>query len=306
MKNMNFYSIACLLGATALASAAPAVAQPLNLCTGTDGQPYFQVGKMIASQARDYGVAVNVIETKGTWDNIERSTGSTPDSAAYDSGAACHAFIGQPDGMVILKRKSPADAAKVVVIGTAHAEYLHVLCGKDSGVDELTDLEGDAEKSVALGLPGSGAHLIWDNFKFEDDDYAAVQEKNLSGIEAVAAVSSGQVTCMLVPAALGNQTVAVDADESFGDSLVLATADDKDFNDALAADGKTPLYEWGSIPSGTYNKNLQSSWMSSVDTVRWRATVYLNTERFSDAKAKANFIRAVAAARKEAISTYGE
>jgi hypothetical protein len=39
-----------------------------------------------------------------------------------------------------------------------HREYLHALCGKNSGVDDIGDLESYPKKyTIALGNRGSGA-----------------------------------------------------------------------------------------------------------------------------------------------------
>lgn len=287
-------------------SANAAEKMKINLCTGGEGKPYHETGQYIASFLRDSkNVEINVVTTKGTWDNIERTvlTGATPENVA--SGEACHAFIGQPDGAVLLKRKNPAAATKLRIVGQGPREFLHVLCSKDSGVDDLSDLAGDNSKSVALGANGSGAWLIWQNFISEDKGYAEVQVTNEEGAIAMASVASNTTTCMLVPAAVGNATVA-QADVDFGDSISLVGANDMDFNDATNIDGKS-LYRWQTIPSGTYPTNLQSGWFSGSDTVAWQAGIYVNTEYFNgNQKALEDFITAVAKAKPAIKKTFGE
>lgn len=268
----------------------------INLCTGAEGQPYSVAGEMIADQlGNDPNLEIRVIvDTGGTWGNIQRTTGGSPTQDDYDSGRACHAFIGQPDGPALLKRTNPAEAMRIRQVGVAHREYLHVLCSKESGIGDLYDMGGSDAYRVALGNQGSGAWLIWENFKFEDESYAKIATVTDEGISAVSSVAANEITCVLVPAALGNKTVR-EADELYGQDLTLAGANDKDFNDAVDLNGK-PLYQFMKIPSGTYARNLQG-WFSGTTTVSWRAGVYLNKSRVTDEKALNAFIRAVGRAK---------
>lgn len=296
---------AALMTAVCFPAFAQAEPMTINLCTGGEGKPYHQTGEMISSFLKDSkNIRVNVITTDGTWDNIERTvkTAATPENVA--SGAACHAFIGQPDGPVLLKRKDATAANNLKIIGNGPREFLHVLCSKESGIEDLSDIAGDNSKSVALGANGSGAWLIWQNFIAEDKSYAEVQVTDESGAIAMSSVSTNSTTCAIVPAAVVNATVA-QADIDFGDSIALVGANDKDFNDSETIDGK-PLYKWQAIPSGSYPANLQAGWFTSVDTVAWQAGVYVNKQYFLDNnKALEDLITAVAKAKPSIKNTFG-
>ena len=304
MKNVAIIGAVFAAVMTA-SSVAHAERLKVNLCTGGEGKPYNLTGNYIQGFLKDSkNIDLQVVTTKGTWDNIERTvlTPQTPETIS--SGDSCQAYIGQPDGAVLLKRKNPAAASKIRTIGQGPVEFLHVLCSKESGVDDLYDLGGDNSRSVALGANGSGAWLIWQNFISEDKSYAEVQVTNEEGAIALSSVASNTTTCMIVPAALGNATV-MQADTDFGDQLVLAGANDKDFNDAVTIDGK-PLYQWQEIPSGTYPTNLQG-WFSSKDTIAWQAGIYVNTDVFSNnQKALEDLITAVAKAKPAIKKTFGQ
>jgi len=298
-----------LLASAALAVMASAAQAKttVNLCTGASGQPYSVAGEMIAQQLQGSAdVEVRVItETGGTWGNIERTVTATPNptQADYDSGAACHAFIGQPDGPVLLGRTKPAEAKRLRQIGKLHREYLHVLCSLASKIDDLSDLEGDKTKSVALGSQGSGAWLIWQNFIFEDEGYKDVATVPQGGIDAISATANDEIACTLVPAGLRN-AVVMEADELFGEQLALVGAEDKDFNDAVDISGK-PLYEFQKIPSRTYDRHLQG-YFSGKKTVTWLAGVYVNTQRLTDTKALTALIKGVARARAGIQQQFGQ
>ena len=293
-----------VLATAALTGSAFAERLQVNLCTGGEGKPYNMTGEYIAGFLKSSkNIDLRVVTSDGTWDNVQRTAidDTTPETLA--SGEACQAYIGQPDGAVLLKRKNPAAAAKISIIGNGPVEYLHVLCSKESGVDDLYQLAGDNTKSIALGKDGSGSWLIWQNFINEDSSYGEIVVTTETGAIALSAVANNTTTCMLVPAALGNATM-LQADQDFGDQLTLAGANDRDFNDATTVDGK-PLYKWQAIPSGTYPQNLQG-WFSSKDTIAWTAGVSVNKDYFdSNQKALEDLITAVAKARPAIKNSFG-
>ncbi|WP_331373807.1 TAXI family TRAP transporter solute-binding subunit [Sinorhizobium chiapasense] len=272
--------------------------QAVRLCTGAENGVYFAAGDAIAKMAGRSLEVVNVA-TEGTIDNLERLL----DLPATDPNA-CDAMIGQPDGPVYVARSSPAKVKKLRQVASLHREYLHTLCGAKSGVDDLSDLESDPGKySIAIGEPGSGAWLIWQNIIAEDEDYGKVPVRNEGGILALSAVSSGETTCMLVPAGLKNGTV-MEADQTYGDTVILAGANDRDFNDATDIKGDA-LYQYQDIPAGTYPKALQSGWFTSSSTITWNAAVFVNTDRI-DAKTLPAFVQTAARAAAGIKAEYGK
>jgi len=293
---MIFAASAALVAAAAFAPTANA-ADAIRLCTGSSTGNYFAAGEAIQRMAGKQ-LPIVVVETEGTVDNMRRLL-----ELPADDPEACDAMIGQPDGPVFEVRKSPANIKKLRQVGSLHREYLHVLCSKGSGVDDLGDI-ADGGYSIAIGEPGSGAWLIWQNIITEDDSYADVPVTNDGGSIALAAVASDTTTCMLVPAGLKNGIVN-EADAYYGDAVVLAEANDKDFNDATDIAGK-PLYEYSDIPSRTYGTSLQTGLLgSSVSTISWLAGVYANSDRLSDKRQLSGFIQAVGRASTGIKAEFG-
>jgi TRAP-type uncharacterized transport system substrate-binding protein len=286
-----------MAGAAALAYMTPSyAAEPIRLCTGGTTGNYFAAGDMIKRMGGS--TVIEVVETEGTIDNLERML-----NLPADDPKACDAMIGQPDGPVYLARTSPTNAKRIRQVASLHREYLHVLCNKDSGVDDLGDLESDPDKyKIAIGDAGSGAWLIWQNLIVEDEDYGAIPVSNEGGIIALASVSSGDVTCMLVPAGLKNGTVN-EADGTFGDTIQLVGANDKDFDDAVDIKGK-PLYEYAKIPGSTYPTSF--NYWSDVSTITWQAGVYVNSDRFKDQKRFATFVQIVNRAAGSIRAEFGK
>lgn len=287
-----------LLVAGLLAMAPPAFAEAVKLCTGPADGNYYAAGMKI-SQMAPTGIEIQVVETTGTVQNMDRAI----DLQSSDP-RACDAFIGQPDGPVYYGRTKPASKSLIRQVGDLHREYLHVLVNKDSGIDDLGDLSGTTEYSLDVGEPGSGAWLVWENIKAEDSSYAKVPTTNEGSILALSAVASGVTDGMIVPAGLGNGTVGA-ANERYATSVALIPANDKDFNDAVDVRGK-PLYQYNEIPSNTY-KALQCGWTcSDVETISWRAGVYVNVDKFKDRNKLARFVDAVGRATPAIVGTFGQ
>lgn len=283
------------LGTALALMASSAFAAPLKLCSGSTSGIYYEAATDIAKSA-SRGLQIEVVESLGTSDNIERSL------LASDAPDSCDAFIGQPDGLVDAAKSSPGLSKKIRQVGALHREYLHVLCGKNSGVDDLGDLEDDPSKySIAVGERGSGAYLVWQNLIREDEDYASVTPVYEGGTSALSSVVAGDITCALVPAGLKNGMMN-DADSMFADDLSLVGANDKDFDDAPGLDGK-PIYEYREI-DGVY-PNLQGFW-GDVSTITWAARVYINNEKVTDSKTRDAFIRAVSQAAVGIKGKYGK
>lgn len=270
----------------------PASAADFRLCTGASSGVYYAAGHSIRQMAGN-SLPITVVETGGTIDNLRLVLDETKEDG-------CDAFIGQPDGPVYVARQSPAKAKLLRQVGSLHREYLHVLCSKDSGVDDLGDIAG-GKYSLAIGEPGSGAWLIWQNIITEDKSYESVPVTNEGGILALSAVATNTTTCMLVPAGLRNGTVN-EADQYYGDALVLADANDKDFNDATDINGK-PLYSYSHNISGKVYPKSFNYW-SDVQTISWQAGVYVNTEKVSQ-KELSTFIQAVSRAATGIRAEYG-
>lgn len=267
----------------ALLLAGVANADPIRLCTGSQTGVYHVAGESIRQMAGQT-LPIELVTTDGTIDNLRRT---------LDTGD-CHAMIGQPDGPVYQARQSPASVKKLRQIATLHREYLHVLCKKSAEVSDLYYMYDGKKGSLAIGEPGSGAWLIWQNIIAQDESYGAIPVTNESGVIALSAISSpGNVSCMLVPAGLRNGTV-LEADATFSDNVELVGANYKRFTAAKGIDGQ-PLYTYADIPGGTYPNLNPKGWLSSgaVTTISWNAGVYINTDAFQDQRKLADFVTIV-------------
>lgn len=267
----------------------------VRLCTGTEAGVYQSVGNDIASFLKNDEVVV--VATEGTINNLDLTL-NTP----KDDPAACDAMIGQPDGPAYMARTSPSKVKKLREVASIHREYLIGICNKASGVDDIGDLENDPDKyKISVGAAGSGAWLIWQNIIAQDSDYGNVPTSADAGEEALAAVASGDLTCMLIASASENAIIRL-ADSAYGDDVVLVGANDKDFNDAVDIAGK-PLYTYAKLPVLQYETTFAHYW-SSISTISWNAKVFINSDRVRG-KEVTDFIRAAAKASVNAKAAYG-
>lgn len=251
-------------------------AADIRLCTGSSSGVYYAAGDSIKTFAGQ-SLPIKNVETGGTIDNLERLL----DLDASDP-KACDAMIGQPDGPVYISRQSPAKVKKLRKIADLHREYLHVLCNKASGVDDLKSFSGNTKYTLDVGVTGSGAWLIWQNIVSQDSSYADVPVKNEGGMLALSSVAAGDTTCMLAPSGL-RTGIVMEADNTFGDQVVLAAADSKTFVKATDIKGEQ-LYSFSDIPKRTYGKSLQTGFFGgAVSTIGWNAAVYVNTDRVDPA-----------------------
>lgn len=285
----SFYAAlgAALISVAFAATALAAEAGVITVCTGAEGNPYYRAAETIAKFTE--GIKIVPVATTGTFDNISRTL-----------NGECQAYIGQPDGTAYLARTNPGDAKKLRKIGVLHREYAHLICSQASGVDEISDL--DETKSIALGKQGSGAWLVWQNWIYEDDGYANIPVRPEADIMALTAVSTNQTSCLLVTAGVGNRT-ALEANNTFYDTVQFAEIDDGDFNDTVDIDG-SKLYEFTDLPKDLYGNLI--GW-SDVGTVSWRAGVYINTtaEIFQDERRLSEFLTAVSRSRASIVAEFG-
>lgn len=215
--------------------------QPIfKLCTGTDSGNYFKAGHLVKSKASS--VYVEVINTQGSLDNLDRLTRGECDGA----------FV-QSDALLVFSGKNAKALSAVERNGILYQEHAHLLCNRKSGVDRVTDLT--SKHTIAVGPDGSGARTTWDSFVMADKKrYGPVNIDTRAGIRALAAVEDGTAAqCALWVGALGSSFMKNDASAK-GDSIVLAGTDDWDMGKVAKDTRGKEVYGYGEIPSGTYPK----------------------------------------------------
>lgn len=236
MKKIYFLLVAAAMGIAAAASPANAEATKFKLCTGNSQLNYFKAGHMVKAKFP----GVEVVETKGSLDNLDKVT----------SGECDGAFV-QSDALLVYSSRNAKAISSLERAGILYQEQAHMVCNRNLNLGRMVNLTKDM--TVAIGPEGSGAHTTWDAFVLADKArYGKILTDNRSGIRAIQAVADGtQVQCALVVTALNSSFMKNDASNA-GDRVVLVGTDDRDMT-TVAKDARGQyVYTYGEIPAGTY------------------------------------------------------
>jgi TRAP transporter TAXI family solute receptor len=153
--------------------------QKIRIATGTVGGRYKAVAEALANEitARS-GVPVELIETRGSIENLERLERGDLELALFQPEAVAH---------------DSGDHLEIRSAGNVFSEVVVILARRDSGIQSVFDLAG---KRVSIGVEESGdratARLVFqhcgltvDDIEAEAFDYAAIEQGfRESGLDA--------------------------------------------------------------------------------------------------------------------------
>lgn len=223
--NKILFASAMFAGTLGLSSVA-SYATDLNVCTGGSGGNYEYTGKLLQKQLVSASINVNVINTKGSWENLVK----------MDSGE-CDAAIVQSDAVYTYEKENgPVEAFS---IGDMFTEYVHLLCRRASDIEDIGDLSTNTK--VYVGPVGSGANvsmrgMILADKEYGGDAYSKIPLLNEGGDKSsLVKLKGGAADCMVYTAAPGTKFMTTEA-QKFGEDLVLVPIVDKDFNDVVNKD----------------------------------------------------------------------
>lgn len=286
---------ATLLAGTHLGHAARA-AEEVAICTGGKSGVYYGAGQTIAAAADKSQVTIKPVETKGSWENL----------GLVAEGKTCKAAIVQSDAIPAFARARASDARVLTRASTLHREYVHALCNRRAGIDNLYYV--DAKHPVAVGESGSGSWVTFQNWiSYDKDRYGVVPLVFEGGIIGAGLAAEGSaVSCMIYDVGLRSGDMNK-INDRYGDQLMLVPATGRVFRDAKDERGN-PLYEMLEIPSGTYPA-LQPAGMlygtKAVEVPTQRAVVVVNREALGSANFAA-LMDAVSKARAKILADSGE
>lgn len=243
-------------------NSAEAQTASMNLCTGGNAGNYYFSGSQIAGQAKGV-VSVNVIETKGSIDNLTK----------IEAGE-CDAAIVQSDAYLVYKKEHPKSLLNLERVDTLYKEYVHLVCSREADIDGIKDLTAD--NTVLIGPNGSGTMVTWTSFGLNDKSYTEIKTLPIGGTRAMTKVKDGsEAQCMLFVSGLNSSSMKeVDLQ---GDFLKLVAVDDWDFNDTVDDKGKK-VYNFESIPGGTYDALQDGVFSSAVDTITVDAVLVVKAD----------------------------
>ena len=250
----------CLLIAV---SNTPAREVDLRLCTASATGNYYASGQEIARQVVRSGIKVQLMETAGSMDNLEKMAANE-----------CDASIVQKDAYLVYQDLHRGERLDIRWPRHLYDEFVHLVCRRDSGIESIQDLSTpSASHTLLIGPPGSGSAITWGSFMLLAPTYAGVKTEDIGADEALQRVRSGGASCLMFISGLRSRYSSI-IDQS-GDLLGLASVDDSDFGKAKFAG--QPIYAFKDIPKGTYDM-LQAPSGSAVETLTVKAMFIVNSD----------------------------
>lgn len=161
----------------------PAPPRSLSIATGSADGAYRAFAKQLQTQLAAEDVTLEIIETDGSVDNLQRLANSEVDVAFLQSGLS-----------------NESQNPQLESLGAMYVEPVWIFLRNGISIKHLSDLEG---LRVAIGGAGSGSRtvatrLLAGNGLSESD----VQLTSDSGLEAVAALQSGDVDALVSVASI--------------------------------------------------------------------------------------------------------
>lgn len=242
------------------AGSAMAQENVINVCTAKKGGNYEYTGAVIKGFLEGT-YTVNVINTLGSVDNIKK----------INSGE-CDIAIVQSDALFAYEKDSGAINGSE--LGSLYREYAHLICRRDTGIDEISDL--NEKTKVMIGKEGSGSQVTWRGMVLADkeeggDDYSKIP---VVYADSIVKLNAGDAACMITTATPGHKSLSVDA-EKFGDKLVLVPIEDKDFNDITVTDSNgnvSSVYNEAELPYSSYKKLMPTGALGRKDVATFSVT----------------------------------
>lgn len=261
-KSLIFVALA--LGAMTVSAHADAT--KFRLCTGNAKLNYYAAGQHLKKRAP----AVEVVETKGSLDNLDKVT----------SGECDGAFV-QNDALFVYASKNAQSISALQRAGVLYQEQANLICNRKAfTASRMVDLNDTY--TVAIGPEGSGANITWAAFvKADPKRYGKVRTDPSSGNLMLSQISDGtEVQCGLIMTALNASFLKNEA-QKYGDRIVLVGTDDRDMANGAKDARKQPIYTYGEIPADTYPKIQPSGTVygtKSVNTIQVDAVFVANRD----------------------------
>lgn len=263
---MRFRRLLCLSAIAALSSTPTLAATGVRFCTGPEGGNYDFSGIQVKRQAQGL-IPVDLVNTKGSMDNLDRIAAGT-----------CDAAIVQSDAHGVYLKQHPGSVLNVERGRSLYPEYMHLVCNKEAGLSKITGLKKGM--TILVGPNGGGSATSWDSFRMADPKrYGEVGTLPIGGKRGLGMVEDGKdASCMLYVAGLAATSMneADDFAEKSG-HLALVPTDDSDVAALKDSKGRA-VYEKTSIPSGTYPRAFQTRSLagSSVGAIAASAIIVSN------------------------------
>jgi len=165
----------------------PAPPSSLTFSAGQKGGAYYANAERYRDFLQQRGIAVEVLESAGSMENIQRLKANTADIAFVQSGLVS------------------AKQTTLLSLGSMYFEPLWVFVRHDLDVHFLRDLKG---KRIATGMVGSGTRALAMRLLRDNgiDEHSA-SLKSMASADAARALQHAEVDAVFIVSAASNETV---------------------------------------------------------------------------------------------------
>jgi TRAP-type uncharacterized transport system substrate-binding protein len=234
----------------------------LRLCTAQAGNNYHIAGQRIAMALKNV-IDVKVVETKGSWENLETMSASRP---------RCDAILAQDDAVALHRFQNEESKLAMDRMTTLFEEKTHLLCNRKVTAKKLSDIE-PGSVAIFTNEYGSGSYITWHVMSKLNPRYRAhnATEKGLD--EALLSLlDNQQPACLFYVSRQGGKTLNR-ANQNFGDRLKLIELSDQRLEQRVDR-LKRKLYRPSKIERSSYPNLMEDT----IDTLSVNAVFFLNSE----------------------------
>lgn len=228
----------------------PAPERQLSIATGSKDGAYLGFGFALKQQLALEDVTLEVIETNGSVDNLQRLNAGEVDVAFLQSGLA-----------------DPTDYDALESLGSMYFEPVWIFTRKGRGIERLNELLGSR---IAVGGAGSGSRIVAKRLLSSNRlSEADVELLDASGMEAVTALESGELDVVISVASVNARMIRALLASSEADLVTLPRAP--------AYARREPWLTHLTLPEGVVDLNRNVPPVN-VDLLAVNATLVTTTE----------------------------
>ncbi len=218
----------------------------LRLCTGGAGNNYHRVG-MAIKEALAGTVNVEVVETQGSWENLELLDRDPP---------RCDAIIAQEDAYALHQFERPDSSLSIDRLATLYPEHVHLLCNKAAKGDSIGELD-PRETRILVNSYGSGSFITWRLFSTLNKAYKSFRVVESGVDEGLLQLRNDRYpSCYFFVSGLGGRTLNT-AHQTLGDRVRLMSVVDRALHRPVGRD-KRQVYAPSTITRKVYPRMLSS------------------------------------------------
>jgi TRAP-type uncharacterized transport system substrate-binding protein len=216
---------------------------------------------MALSEALKGAIEVEIVETRGSWENLELLDRERP---------RCDAIIAQEDAYALHQFERPKSSLRVDRMATLYPEHVHLLCNRGVKADSIGAL--DPQKTqILVNSYGSGSFITWRLFANLNRAYKSFQVVESGVDEGLLQLRDDRrAACFFFVSGLRGRTLDT-ADRTLADRVRLLSVVDRNLHRPVGRD-KRQIYAPSTITRKVYPGLLSDD----IDTQSVDAAFFLS------------------------------